>query len=264
MTWEAVVEHTLITGAIHIATRLRRLRFVKCRLVQPNVDIRVSFAALLLIEHSGQYVLVQNRRRPELFGPFGGVYKYLEPAKRKLNELEFKPQVEESGPDMKDDFRGFLPRKNLARLYKWYLDTEDRESPGACLYRELCKELQEIDVRGAASKPPPAMSLHRVRVVEEGPEQVPGQQYTQYRILEVYKPIVSCSPTERFIRKLVAEAQKHPKMVLANADEIIKGRTATNEVIGHQTVYLVSSRRIRGEDMPFAHGVSHKGPTSDS
>jgi hypothetical protein len=260
MAWETVVHHSLITVGIHIADRLRRVRFLRCRLIQPNVDIRIAFSALLRIGRGGRYVLVRNLHRPEIFAPLGGVYKALEPGKQILDDLEFRLDGD-VGPiqDVENDLRGFLPRRNLARLCKWFLDSDGRETAGTCLYRELREELEQVGLQGAAFKPPPAMSLRRVRVVEEGPEHVPGHPYTQYRVFEVYEPIISGAPIERFVNKLFDQAQEHPQLLLADADEILKGRTADNRLVGHHSVYLISRNRVRAEDPPFARGVAKGG-----
>ena len=251
MPWQAVVEHGLLTAAIHVVARVRHARFLKCRVIRPNAEIRVSFSALLRIAEGGRYLLVRSIHRPDFFGPFGGVYKYFDEAKPHLDEVQFKP--EDLGPDddMRNDLRGFLPRRYLPRHHKWFLNSEARESPGACLYRELCEELKEAKVKGLT--PPPAMSLRRIRAIEEGPEDVPGRRYMQYRVFEVYEPVVTAVTIEQFKKRLFRSAQDNSDLLVANAEEILTGRARDDRLIGHHAVYLIAGRRIRREGAPFAH-----------
>ena len=90
MVFGSLIDHGLITLGIHVLERARRVRFVKCRFIQPNVDIRISFSCLLRISEGGRYLLVRNLHRPELFGPFGGVFKHYDRAKEELDRFEFK------------------------------------------------------------------------------------------------------------------------------------------------------------------------------
>ena len=248
MPWERVVEHGVITAGIHMAAKARKLRFLKCKLIQPAADIRVSFAALLRICEGGRYVLVQNRHRPDTCGPFGGVYKYHLSAQRFLDKVEFKPEDLGKPEDTKNDLRGFLPRRNLLALRNWYDKGEDRESPTTCLSRELEEELTEIGM--ANVRVPNSLSFRKVRVVEEGPESVPGELYSQYRILEVYEPVKRDSKRTVF-EEILAKAQTDSHLSFVGDEEIRRGRAKKDDrYIGHQTSYLLGSKRTRREDPP--------------
>lgn len=262
MAWDYIVEHGLITVGIHLLERLSRIRFLKCRIVNRNLDIRVAYSALLRISDGGQYVLVRNLHRPETYGPFGGVYKFRETAKGDLDEMQFKPQDLGPGSDMRNDLRGYLPRKNLPRLCRWYVRGDERETAADCLLRELREELKEIGLGGNRLRPPPFVQLRKVRSVEEGPETVEGQPYFQYRVFEVYEPAEPNKTARRFFRKLLETAQKHPQLLVANAEEITTGRARDNKIIGHHTVYLLGRRRIRHEFPPFAYGVPKPGKSN--
>src|SRR5713226_2417216 len=168
MAQEAVAAHVALTIGLHLLDRIRRIRFLKYKLVRPNADMRVAFSALLRICEGGRYLLIRNLHRPQTFGPFGGVYKYYGGAKKELDEILFRPQDLGPGSDMKDDLRGFLPRKNLVRVDRWFAASHERESPGECLRRELTEELKET--KPSIRLPVPgALPLSLVRVVHEGP-----------------------------------------------------------------------------------------------
>ena len=254
MVWEYIAEHGLVTVGIHILERIRRVRFLQCRLVQPNIDIRVSFSALLRISQGGRYLLVQNLHRPELYGPFGGVFKYYDAARKDLDAIEFKPQDFGPANDMANDLRGFIPRKYLGKLCKWYFGATERETAAECVSRELGEELTEIGLPNRL-RVPPTISLRRVRLVEEGPERVPGQKYTQFRVFEVYEPADAKAAANRFFSRLYEAAQDNEHLVTVSAEEIEAGRASGNQLIGHHTAYLIGSKRIRGEDPPFAHRI---------
>lgn len=262
MAWELVAEHLGITAGIHVAEKVLRLRFLKCRIIQRNTDIRVALSALLRISLSGKYLLVRNLHRPETFGPFGGVLKYHEAVRPYLDSLLFKPQDLGPGEDMHCDLRGFLPRKNLPKLIKWYEKSEGRETAQECLARELEEEVGEIGLP-KAMRLPAALKLRRVRAVTEGPEPVPGQSYTQYRVFEVFEPAEISKQQRRFLKKLTEMASFHPDLLLASPEEIKSGRARDDSLIGHHAAYFLYSKRIRPDDVPFAterHIVSRDLP----
>ena len=69
MATEEIAGHVAITALIHLAEKLYRLRFLKCRIAARNSDIRVSFAALLAIQDGGRFVLIRNLRDPRRLRP---------------------------------------------------------------------------------------------------------------------------------------------------------------------------------------------------
>src|SRR5436190_2070633 len=120
MPGEVIAEHLLITAGIHILERLRHVKFLKCYLWKPNAEIRISISAILSIPDGGRLLLIRNLRRPEAFGPIGGVCKYGEEARPGLDAMLFRPEEIAIDSLMKDDLRGFLPRRYLGRFVKWF------------------------------------------------------------------------------------------------------------------------------------------------
>jgi hypothetical protein len=151
---------------------------------KPNEELRVSISAILAIPDGGSMILIRNWRRPEAFGPIGGVYKYHEEARPKLEEMLFRGEDIASDTIMKGDLRGFVPRRNLGKFISWFERKEDREMATDCVRRELREELVEIGM--TSPEVPAQLSLRRIRIVSEGPERVAGMPYTQYRFFEVY------------------------------------------------------------------------------
>jgi len=250
MPSEVIAEHILITGGIHLFERLSHIKFLKCHLWEPNAEIRVSFSAILAIPDGGRLLLIRNHRRPEAFGPIGGVYKYREEARPALEAILFRPEDVATDSIMKGDLRGFLPRCNLGKLVKWFERKEDREMPGECLRREFHEELSEIGMEN--TRVPAQLVLRRIRIVSEGPENVPGQHYTQYRLFEVYALLPSGRQLEEFQRHLIAQAEKHKDLFLANTSEILVGRSDDGRMITHHSVYLIGKKRIRPEMPTFS------------
>src|ERR1043166_9193496 len=244
MIIETIIEEMIATELGHFLRRSAwRLRFVRCSVVHPAEDIRVAFSALLRIADSDRYLLVRNLHRPETFGPYGGVYKYYDDAQPVLDSIDFKPQVFGPGDDMKKDIRGFLPRKNLAKLVQWYGKSLEREPFKECLCRELKEELLEIGL--PKIRCPDGLQFRLVRTAREGPAAVPGEEYTQFRIFEVYDLYPVSLDTQKFIRQLFRAAKRHKNLLAANAKEIIRGRASNGAVSGHHAGYLIGRKRVR-------------------
>jgi hypothetical protein len=230
-------------------------------MIKRSEDMRVSFSALVLLRDGDHYLLVRNLHRPESFAPFGGVFKYKDSSI--LDELEFRPQTIEStdhiNSDMKDDLRGFLPRKNLPALAAWFRKSKGRENADDCLRRELAEEIREVGIPKKI-KCPEIIPFHFVRRIEEGPEQVPGEMYTQYRIFEVYEPDASKSSVKKFVRQLMECARAGQKdLLLVTAQEMVSGRAGSGDLIGHHACYLFGSKRVRpGSPMFRAKSISNK------
>ena len=98
----------------------RRKKYLRYKLIRPKAEVRLASAAILRLQHAGQYLLVENLHRPGSFGPFGGVIKYITHAAGPLDELSFRP--EDVGPyqDMRNDLRGYVPRGHLQDYLKWF------------------------------------------------------------------------------------------------------------------------------------------------
>jgi hypothetical protein len=246
---EGLIENLLV----YLYQERSRLRLLSARVVGRSKDMRVAFSALLRIEHEGRYVLVRNLHRPESFGPFGGVIKYHPEAKQELDRCEFAPQVLDL--DMKHDLRGFLPEKHAAKLYAWYNERVNRELADACLRRELREELQEVGLSSRV-KVPRDLRVQLVRRVVEGPEVRPGHEYRQFRIFEVYDPILDTKGAKAMSKEIVKAASAHKDLVLASPQEIRIGRCQTGELLGHHCCYLLWERPLRQETPAFPEAVS--------
>jgi len=249
MTSELIL-HGLTTVGIEVVRHVWRVRFWMCHLIRPNDEMRISFGALLRISSGGRYLLIRNLHRPETFSPVGGVYKFHENARPTLDGLSFRPQDVGPGHDMRNDLRGFIPRRNLGRLVKWFDRREDRESTVECLSRELKEELSEIKL----AKPLASslrLEVRKIRTVEEGPEFVAPQNYDQFRILEVYEATPHDRASWSFFEELVAAGSGAPDLLLADGREIIVGRSSDGRLIGDHAAYLVGRRRMRSEVPPF-------------
>jgi hypothetical protein len=211
-----------------------------------RAEVRVSFSALLRIQDSGRYLLVNTPLRPEEFSPFGGAYKYLREAKTILDELEFRPQVD--GPAMLNDLRGFLPREFLPRLRDWFAKNSGRESFTECLRRELTEESVEIGV--GVLPEIDSLRFERVRSVDEGPYSVPPQSYLQYRQFGVYD--LSSGGEEAVILEAIGEHSKsNSNLLWATSEEIRRGRAGRRQAIGGHAAYLIGTQRFRFDGPVF-------------
>jgi len=247
MIGEGLVENFIMYV---VREQLWKVHILKCKLIKPSEDMRVAFSAILRITDGKGYLFVRNLHRPETFGPFGGVYKYFEEAVPQLDNLTFHPQVVGPGDDMKQDIRGFLPRKNLPKFLRWYRSGANRETYSDCLCRELKEELREVGLPKTL-RVPPTLHFRLVRSVLEGPERVPGQPYTQLRIFEVYDLSPTTSHIKKFLKRLLKEASESPNLIIADAQEIRSGRSREGKVLGHHCGYLLWHKRIRPDTPIF-------------
>lgn len=250
MVAETILEHVGITAGIELLRKAHRWRFFLYHLFAPNSEMRVAFSALARISEGGRYVLVKNLHRPETFSPFGGVFKYRNEAKRSLDCWQFRPQDIGPRADMINDLRGFVPRKHLAALVKWYQAGEDREALNECLNREFAEELREVGLAGLL-KGAADLQYRVVRSVDDGPVSVPGMQYRQFRIFVIADVISENGKGISFVKHLFSEARKNPRLLIANSDEILQGRAADGRLIGSTACYLIGRRRVRQDDPPI-------------
>ncbi len=257
MALEEVAGHAVITVLIHLGEKLRRIRFLKCRVFSRNADVRVSFAALLVIQDGGKYVLIRNLHRREVFAPLGGVVKYHSQAQADLDRLEFRPEDYGPGEIMKHDLRGLLARRSLPGIVKWFEGGEGRETARECLARELEEELNEI---GSKIDIPSPLELRHVRTIHEGPESVAGQNYTLFRHLDIYA-LANSAKAELLAERILDLSKDRADLRLASAPEILHGRTDDGTAISHTAVYMLQRKRVRRDEAPFARvGAAGGGP----
>src|SRR5664279_3763629 len=84
--------------------------------------VRVSMASLLRVAKDDRIILLRMTLRREAFGPPGGVIKYYNGAKPRLDRLQFAPERPSDEPHsfVASDLRGRLPGKNLLRFRRWF------------------------------------------------------------------------------------------------------------------------------------------------
>ncbi len=249
MASEVIAEHVSTTLLIHSIQHLARARFLWYRIVRPAAEIRISLSALLRVHQGGRYALVQNLHRPELFGPFGGVYKFFDHSLGILDGLPLRQEVVGNSHDMTNDLRGFIPRGRLHALVKWFYKIESRETPDQCLRRELDEELREIKA-SSRLRIPDRLELRHVRTIEEGPKRVAGLNCLQFRILQVFDS-GGASEAQAFFARLFELSGNHKKLLVANTDEIRRGRARDGRALGSHCAYLIGRKPIHPESPPI-------------
>jgi hypothetical protein len=227
--------------------RLWKIRLLPAKFMAPNQEMRVSFSAFLRICERDSYLLIRGRHRNYAFGPFGGVYQYFSSASTQLDALEFRSQRGRAAPEMKDDLRGFLPRRHVLAFTRWFDEATGREDGATCVRRELIEELKEV--RLAKRHPvPPLIHFKHIRRVQEGPARAAGQSYLQYRIFDIYDIAQPEKQVSHFINELRSTAKTHADLLLATSREIITGSTADGRMIGHHAGYLFGRKRVRPDE----------------
>lgn len=218
------------------ARRVQTIRSVRA-LLRGRRRLRVSFSALLRVEHEGRYLLVrQGLHRPDQLGPLGGVYKVL--GDGVPNELDFRPlpvDDEARARSISDDLRGTIPAHQLGPLVRWFDRRVGRESDA--LHREVQEELGETGVVLPDGLFPLRAEL--MHVAEEGPVQV-REHDPVFRRHEVYH-------LRHGIGLLLDSVEGNDRFRLVTEEEIRSGQTRADKiVIGDQTAFLLSPKPLTG------------------
>jgi len=211
----------LVVAVIEKFRGLEGLTFaiLSCWLLQRRSRIRVSISAILKLNSGDRYLLARTTWRPEAFGPLGGVFHFHEAAERDLNALDFSPV---STPANKRDLRGFIVGARLPGLIRWFKSGRDRETAEKCLLRELREELHEAGAPELIGRLD-ALRFRPVRNIYELPRQVPGQDYLQFRIFEIFELDSTFTQASTFVVDALAAAHSNKDLLVATSGEIKKG-----------------------------------------
>ncbi|MDP2859701.1 MAG: hypothetical protein Q8P50_17250 [Bacillota bacterium] len=208
--------------------------FLSCRIWRRNEDFRVSYAALLCVAEGDQYVLVRKKRRGH-YAPLGGLFKGTPESKPILHGLEFRPERHDQ--NALGDLRGFLPRRNAAAFDQWFQSGEARETDKDCVMREVNEELSARGLAGVAL--PTTARFTKLRFVGEGPERPAGEAYAQYRHLRFFDLASYEEPTMRaFVDRLMELGQTNEALLIASADEILRGVARDGRLIANHAAYF--------------------------
>lgn len=218
-----------------------------CATIYRNKLIRISLATVLdLRDDDDHYLLIRMQRRPEWFGPLGGVIKYYPSAQL---EEKFEFQRYSKRGNLSDDLRGFLPGRHFVKFMQWFRSQRDREVESVT--RELIEELKEIGLTNLAETIQ-ALPLSLVRRTQEGIQRVPSKEdFYQFRYIEVYKLDATNEHGRKLTEKLFAAAEHNPLLITVTADEIKRQRANSGEPIGVHSGYLLGHKRTGPEPPPF-------------
>lgn len=215
-----------------------------------NKRVRISFCCILSVRIQERFVLGRMKRRPEAFGPFGGVIKYFDAARDALTEFDFIPDsdLSHSPSDIDRDFRGTIPARKFSKFLDWFDATHQRETLEECLRRELAEELRENGI-GTLVKSSKNVRFRRIREHYRRSIDPSRSPTTQIRYYAVFQLDTTDDETAKFASALSARARQSKNLLLATATDIKRGRLRTRESIGNQAELLVSET-IKRPDMP--------------
>ena len=214
-----------------------------------NKTIRISCASILLLEDNNKFILIKNKLRPNLYSPIGGAIRYSTSSTSFLRSIEFEQDgnhSQVSDNKLKRDLRGFIPAKNLFKFIDWYSKNSDREENS--LYREIAEELTEISL-GKLLKFTKGIEFNFLKEITETPHSVSGKQFLQFRIIRVYEISSDFKNKDSFINNLKIEENK--SLIWVNHDEISQGRDEIHNLIGSNSSYLISKKKILNEDIAW-------------
>lgn len=246
-----VLSSAIVTAAVALIVNRKRIPIdLRYRVLYRKSRVRISMASVLRVECDGRYLLVANLHRPGSFAPLGGVYKYYDSARERLDELEFVGQSHSptGHRDLKADLRGFVPAKQLAAFVKWFEGARDRETNA--LDRELQEELAEA---GLPELVPFArgLSYRFIRTVKEHRRTVSGTDYAQLRRIDVYEPIGD-EKGRRFVRAVCGASEDCASLTLVTSDQITRGRDDRGQLLASHTQYLLQSSTDSSEPPPIS------------
>ncbi len=214
--------------------------------------IRVSCSELLRLHRNERFVLVRNAKRPEQFGPIGGVVRRY--AAEGVDEdlyLKFGFESETAEGEEKYDLRGFLTGRKLRSFLVWYEKEENRER--TCMHRELREEMAECSIDLAI---PPNIGFRTVKTVYEGPFFDARTGRHQFRHFRVVEPDMRPEGSRLFWQNFAAMIEGNPSITWATSREIQAGRTRSGERIGNHACFLFQNRRM-GDEPPAFRKVSN-------
>lgn len=220
--------------------------------------MRVSIAAILLIEKDGRYVLIKNRHRPHWYAPIGGVLKHSEVIPDALHAIEWHSDHTRSNDpdkidDMRCDLRGFIKAWRLLDFLVWFNGRGAREGDQAVI-RELREELAEGGFGKSWRNRASDVRVEHVRRVFEGPRAVENRSYAcQFRVVDVYKIDSACKVGLAMVNEIVKRASRSENsLILVTKDEIFDERIRHDgsQIAGHATYFFTSDWHGR-EPLPY-------------
>ncbi|MFC7907147.1 SMODS-associated NUDIX domain-containing protein [Streptomyces nigra] len=229
-------------------------------LFTPWRRVRLSVAVLLRLDDEDCYVLFDSPTRPATFGPPGGVVKYHESGRRKLDKLGFECE-ERSQEVMRCDLRGFVRAVKVPDFARWLYGGSGREPASDCMRRELVEEVAEI---GHPELAPSVASINftLVRRVVDGPMKVAGAPYRQVRFFEVYDLMLE-KPEALELRAALLVLARDPleeHIIAVSRQGIALGREGAHMVLP-QSAFLIGDERFREDIHPVRRPTTGQAET---
>jgi hypothetical protein len=225
------------------------LTWLSSEIIARKRRLRVSISEILRLQQGDRYVLIRSIKRPERFGPIGGVIRCFPSGLKILKEeLQYEPQKDDTSHPEHFDLRGYILGRRFPRLLTWFYSESGRERNS--LIREIVEELEEIGVSIPADIGP-HIETDIVRVVHEGPTEAASLKYWQYRLFIVSDLSPEHAASKKMSEAILEALAKHPaRLISVTSDEIAKGRSAGGEVIADSSGYLFGNQRL-GEEPPL-------------
>ena len=219
---------------------------VKAGLLMRQSKLRVSFSELLRCNDGDEFLVIRSVKRPERFGPIGGVIRANKKGRIALEtthgfEFECKDGSE------KYDLRGYINGKDFLGVLRWFYSQDGREQHA--LTREIVEEVEETGIKDLANNLAP-IDLRLTRIVYEGPVAVKGTNYRQYRLFHIYDIEDDDASSAKFKKNLLKATSKHPSFLRVTPEEILKGRSREGLLLGDHCGYLLSDRPGGGGPPP--------------
>ena len=174
-----------------------------------NEEIRVSAAYLFRIKIENKYLLVKGNKISQ-YQPIGGVYKYKNSFKSKMNEWEAREEETENFYE-KNDIRIIIKRKYISEFKKWFNSKKNRE----CDYkREFEEEIIKKDILPENVK----INFDFIRTIDLG---IKYSKHFERKELKIFD-IIQIELDKESENKILEYLKRSDYLCLAKGNEIKK------------------------------------------
>lgn len=245
--WAAVISSAVgsaFLSSLAIIKYCDKFFFLRIRCFFTKKRVRVSCSSIAKIVVSSKdspeckYVLIKSDNN-EHYHPIGGATKCFGTVSETLSEFDFDNSKEKKTPydHIWFDLRGQIPADELVRFITWYNTNINREAHS--IEREYREEIKSLPEFPKGLDEP---SFKYLRRVYEDLAPVPGQNYIQFRIFDVFEMVFLSDNGRNALEKLATESDK---LAIVTRKEIESLRTEKgNVIIGDHASYFFDKKRI--------------------
>lgn len=222
---------SLVLGSI-LTTIYQNRKYINIffkTLVHRNQEYRISYAYLFRIKVDNEYLLIKGNRIDQ-YQPVGGVYKYYDSFKDKLEKWEIKNEKNRDFYDS-NDLRIFIKGKYIISFFKWIESSFNREID---CKREFIEELIEPGYLNIEELK--TIQFEYLKRINSGIHYSPHFKCNEILIFDIYDVLNLSSDAIEKLKKI-----NNNKLLFVTADEIEKQCVQLDGIskkIGAHSIYI--------------------------